>query len=99
MSDLSVDDRMDRWAIDWRYETDSLLVHSSGFAVQFDASMPRSRALGEIISGSAAGYSALIEHWAKEPNADDASISTFAAGHHALSKSTRRHHRRASKSS
>ena len=71
MSDVPADDRMDRWAMDWKYETDSLLVHSSGFAVQFDTGMPRSRALGEIVASSVAGYAALIEDWAKEPNADE----------------------------
>ena len=69
MQDLSLQTLMDNWASDWVYETDLLLVHKSGFAVQFYDDGPRKAASGDIVSGSAAGYTQLIEQWAKEPNA------------------------------
>ena len=68
MQDLSMDDLMDKWVPDWAYHTDSLLVHCSGFAVQFYDDAPRESARGAIVPGSAAGYTQLIEQWAREPN-------------------------------
>lgn len=68
MQDLSVDELMDKWVLDWTYHTDTLLVHCSGFAVQFDDDAPKGSAHGGIVPGSAAGYAQLIEQWAREPN-------------------------------
>lgn len=68
MQELSIDELMDRWAPDWVYETDLLLVHKSGFAVSFPGDVLRETACGDIVPGSAAGYLQHIEKLATETN-------------------------------
>ena len=69
MQDLSLASLMDKWASDWVYETDLRLAHKSGFTVQFRADGPRDTAIGDIVSGSTAGYVQLVGEWAQEPHA------------------------------
>jgi hypothetical protein len=69
MENLALQTLMDKWVSDWVYETDLLLVHKSGFAVQFYGDEPREDACGDIVPGSAAGHTKLMEQWAREPNA------------------------------
>ena len=69
----SVDAQLTQWVTEWAYATDRTLIHTSGFAVEFDDTLERQDAIGDIVPGTAAGYSALLEQRVRE--ADKAGLA------------------------